>query len=93
MNSKERMTDREIIKLLNCLVGSTIPVADSAIDAKVEENLKTLIDIVNWCLDEIRDSATCRKSGYASSRDIGERAYAAMLEWKDWLADVEESLA
>ena len=83
----------EIIKILNALVGMTEPTADSAIDENVEENLKVLIDVVNWCLDEMYYSARYRKSPYGSARAIGERAYAAMLEWEGWLKNVDENLA
>ena len=83
----------EIIKILNALIGMTEPTADSALDEKVEENLKVLIDVANWCLDGMYYSARHRKSEYGSARAIGERAYAAMLDWKGWLKDVEEELA
>lgn len=89
----ERMTSREICKMLEILIGNTEPEADSAIDEKREENLKTLIDIGDWLLDGLYYSARHRKDPYASSRNIGERAYATMLEWKDWLAEREEELA
>lgn len=89
----DKMTPSEICKLLNIIVGKTEPIADSAIDPKREENLKTLIYIGNWVLDELFYAAEHRKDPYYSSHSIGERAYAAMLEWKDWLAQKEEELA
>lgn len=89
----EKMTSREICKLLEIIVGETEPVADSAIDNKREENLKTLIDIGNWVLDGVLYAAEHWKDPYYSSRFIGERAYAAMLEWNNWLAQKEEELA
>jgi len=89
----EKMTSREICKLLEIIVGETEPVADSAIDNKREENLKTLIDIGDWVLDELLYAAEHRKDPYYSSRSIGERAYAVMLEWKNWLAQKEDELA
>lgn len=90
----ERTFDtNEITKLLNAMIGVTEPYADSAIDERVDSNLKTLIDVTNWCLDGIYYSARHRKSEYQSARQIGERAYAAMLEWKDWISECEEELA
>ena len=83
----------EIEKLLDALIGNTEPVADSAIDEKINENLMLLIDTVNWCLDGVYDAARHRNSPYGSQRVIGERAYAAMLEWKVWLEDAENELA
>ena len=87
------MTSREICKLLEIIVGNTKPIADSAIDAECEENLKTLIDIGDWVLDGMLYAAEHRKDPYYSSQAVGERAYATMLEWKEWLAGKEMELA
>lgn len=83
----------EITKLMNVMIGGTEPYADSAIDMKVDSNLRTLIDVINWCLDGMYDAARHRKSEYRSQIDIGERAYASLLQWKDWITAVEEELA
>ena len=88
----EKMTSREICKLLENVVGSTEPIADTAIDDVVSENLKTLIDIGDWVLDGLLYTAEHKKDPYYSSRTIGERAYACMLEWKEWLAEKEQQL-
>ena len=88
----DKMTSGEICKLLEIVVGKTEPVADSAIDNERDENLKTLIDIGDWVLDGLLYAAEHRKDPYYSSRTVGERAYAAMLEWKDWLATKEVEL-
>lgn len=87
------MTSREICKLLDIVVGATDPIADSAIDPIREENLEALIDIGNWVLDGLLYAAEHRKDPYYSSRTIGERAYATMIEWKEWLAKIEDELA
>ena len=89
----KRMTSQEICKLLDILIGPTEPVADSAIDVEREENLKTLIDIDNWVFDRLYDAAKHRKEPYYSSSKVGERAYGAILEWKDWLTESEDELA
>ena len=88
-----KFSHNEIEKLLDALIGNTEPVADSAIDERINENLMLLIDTVNWCLDGVYDAARHRKSPYGSQRVVGERAYAAMLEWKEWLGNVEDELA
>ena len=89
----EKMTSREICKLLEIMVGETEPIADSAVDPIRAENLKILIDVGNWVLDGLFYAAEHRKDPYYSSQTIGETAYAAMLEWKEWLAQKEEELA
>lgn len=88
-----KITAEAICGLLDILIGPTEPVADSAIDVEREENLKALIDIGNWVLDEVYYAARHRKSPYYSRKIVGERAYGAMLEWKDWIAENEEELA
>lgn len=88
-----KFSSNEIEKLLDALIGNTEPVADSAIDERVNENLMNLIDVVNWCLDGVYDAARHRKSPYGSQMAIGEKAYAAMLEWKEWLENAEDELA
>ena len=57
------MNDKEIIKLLDILIGTTEAVGDSAVDDKVESNLKTLIDVANWCMDGVSQSASTRQEG------------------------------
>ena len=83
----DRFTSREITKVLGTLIGGTTAVGDSTLDHEIEENLKTLIDVVNWCLDGIADSANTRHNYQGSMRDIGERAFSAMCGWQAWLTD------
>ena len=93
MSNTRKLSSREIQKVLDLLIGETEPVADSAIDARIEENLMVLIDIINWSLDGIYMAARHRKSPYRSEQVIGERAYSSILEWKEWADGVEEELA
>lgn len=88
-----KFSTQEITKLLDTMVGPTEPVADSAIDLEIKDNLMTLIDVVNWCLDGVYDAARHRHSLYGSQQYIGEQAYSAMLEWKKWFCNVEDELA
>ena len=79
------MTAREIIRLLNILIGDTEAAGDALHDAEVELNLMKLIDIINCCLDVVSDAARTRHEPAGSMRAVGERAFAAMCEWKVWL--------
>lgn len=81
------MNDREIIKLLEILIGTTEAVGDSAVDDKVESNLKTLIDVANWCIDGVSQSASTRNRPEYSMRKVGERAFSALCEWEEWLKE------
>ena len=89
----KKLTSSEICDLLEYLIGETEPVADTAIDDIREQNLKILIDIGDWILDGLYYTAKHNHDIYKSSREMGERAYATMLEWKDWLAKKERELA
>jgi hypothetical protein len=84
------MTASEIIKLLNILIGGTEAIGETRYDEVAKLNLMNLIDIINWCLDRVSDSAKTRHEPAWSMRDVGERAFGAMCEWKVWL---EESIA
>lgn len=86
MNNK--LTANEIIRLLNVLIGSVCPVADSSIDRSINENLMTMIEVANWMLGYICGSASHRHSPYGSVKNIGERASAALLDWKEWIEEV-----
>ena len=81
------MNDKEIIKLLEILIGTTEAVGDSAVDNKIESNLKTLIDVANWCMDGVSQSASTRHRTEYSMRKVGERAFSALYEWEEWLKE------
>ena len=81
------MNDREIVKLLEILIGTTEAVGDSAVDDKIESNLKTLIDVANWCMDGVSQSASTRHRPEYSMRKVGERAFSALCEWEEWLKE------
>lgn len=88
----KKLSANEICNLLEVLVGLTEPQAESAIDDKVEQNLKTLIYIGDWVLDGLYYTARHRKDPWYSSKTIGEQAYATMLEWKDWIEQRKSEL-
>lgn len=82
------MNDKEIIKLLEILIGQTETIGDSAVDDKIESNLKTLIDVANWCMDGVSQSASTRHRPEYSMRKVGERAFSALCEWEEWLKEL-----
>lgn len=83
-----KLTENEIIKLLDNLIGPTEAYGDSAVDEKILKNLKTLIDVTNWCLDGIQQSSRTRHNTEYSMRKIGETAYSALLEYADWIREI-----
>ena len=86
MNNVSTMfNSREIIKVVDQLIGPTTTVGSSAFDKEIDYNLRNLIDLVNWALDGIADSARTRHRSEASMRSTGERAFSALCDWKDWI--------
>lgn len=82
-----RLNSNEIIKLLDNLIGRTEAIGDTIVDAKSLENLKTLIEVTNWCLDRIMQSSeTCSASEY-SKHLVGLHARCAMDEYTKWLEE------
>ena len=77
----------DIIKVLEHLVGKIRAVGETNVDEKRLSNLRTLIDVANWCLDGIAMCAEDRNSFETSVRTNGELAYGAMLEYADWIKE------
>ena len=85
--NRTSLTSTEIIKLLTILIGTTEPCGDSRWDEEINENLTTLIDIIDWCVDELYFAASHRHSPYMSMRDVAERAYTEMFELTNMFKD------
>ena len=79
-----RLKSDEICKLLEVLVGSTLPVADTSIDDIITQNVDTLIDISYWVIRRLYITSEYRTSPYYSSKAIGETAYSAMMDLKEY---------
>lgn len=87
-----RMSTKEIVKVLDCLIGDTEPTGESESDERTLYALKTLIDITNWCLDGVERSAHFRHDLASSVRENGETAFSAMCEWEEWLKTNTEEM-
>lgn len=79
------MTSKEIIKVVDKFIGTTTAIGESNADEEIDENLRKMIDLTNYLLDGIADSARTRHRPEYSMRRTGERAFSAMCKWKDWL--------
>lgn len=88
-----KLNSLETIKALESLVGSVYPSGDELEDRENEDNLGVLIDVVNWALETIEDSAESRNAPYYYGHEIGDRAYSALCEWKDWLIEHVEKIS
>ena len=85
-----KLNSKEIIKVLDNLIGETTAVGDSITDSVIDYNLRNLIDITNWCLDGIAQSATTRHSFDSSMRQIGERAFSTLVAYRNFANSIVE---
>jgi len=83
-----KLTGNEIIKLIDNLIGPTEAYGDSAVDERIHANLKTLIEVTDWCLDGVHQSSETIKKPEFSMRLVGTTAYKALERWADWLGDM-----
>ena len=77
---------KEITKLLNALIGDVEAVGETNEDNRRLDNLKTLIDVTNWCLDGL-DFAMESGQGRVewSMQKISNTAQGTLDEYKTWL--------
>lgn len=80
-----KLSSDEIINVIEVLVGSCAPVGETNADKTVMENLKTVIDIGNYCFDKVFLASTACGRQEASMHEIGWTARCAMDEWRSWL--------
>lgn len=86
-----RFETSEITKLLDVLIGDVEAVGETNEDNRRLDNLKTLIDVTNWCLDGLQFAMA---SGYGrpewSMAEISYTAQCALDEYGKWIAEVLE---
>lgn len=81
----KKLNSEEIINLLENLIGGVRACGETYTDEKIMNNLKTLIDIVNWGLEEVRFSSETMGRSESSMHKIGFYARGALMEWYEWL--------
>lgn len=80
---------KEIIKLLDTLIGKVEAVGESNEDEKRLDNLKALIDVTNWCLDGLEFAMESGKGRFeVSMQEISHTAKRALVEYKTWLNEL-----
>lgn len=84
---RENMKAEQIMEVVDKLVGEIKPIGDSNYDDKVKENLKTMIEIVGYYVDEICEIAEMN-SYCASIQDCS----AIARDFINGLKDAYESL-
>ena len=86
------MKSNEIIKLLDNLIGAVEPDETRYSNFEIDHNVCATIDIVDWCFDGLVTTIDHRHDlADKEAREIGERAFGAFCEWRDWLTEVIEN--
>lgn len=85
-----KLDSSEIIKLLDNLIGPIIAVGESNADERVMGNLKTLIDVTNWCIDGIHQSSETMGRPEYSMHQVGFHARCTLDEYRQWLNELFE---
>ena len=81
-----RLKSNEIIKVLEVLIGEVEAVGESNADERRLENLKTLIDVTDWCLDGLELAMESGNGRFeASMQEISDTAKRALDEYYRWL--------
>ena len=86
-----RFETNEITKLLDVLIGDVEAVGETNADNRRLDNLKTLIDVTNWCLDGLQFAMA---SGYRrpewSMAEISYTAQRALDDYGRWITETLE---
>lgn len=83
-----KMTATEIIRLLEILIGPTTAVGETNADERILANLRTLIDVADWCVDGVSQSSETMGRSEWSMHKVGFYAKCALDGWRTWLEDV-----
>ena len=84
-----KLKSDEITKVLDALIGEVEAVGESNADERRLDNLKTLIDVTNWCLDGLEFAMESGQGRVeASMHTISYTAQLALDEYKAWLNDL-----
>lgn len=81
-----KLSCSEICNLNEIMIGGTEPIGETNYDQEVENNLMRLIDLGDWVLDGLYFAAQYHNRAEYSMKQVGERAKAAMMEWRDGLS-------
>jgi len=85
------LKSQDIIKVVDALIGPTTATGSEDKDRVIRNNLCKTIDLINWLLDGIVDSAGTRHAVEDSARLVGETAFGALYEWRDWMPGAIEA--
>lgn len=79
------MKQYDIPSLISHLIGGIAPIADSAYDKKVLDNLKEYTDVTEIMLFNVMKICECRDSLYGSEAEVGKYAYKRLLNLRQMI--------
>lgn len=77
-----KYTTDKIIKMLDIMISA----------GDINDDVNTLIEVIDRCLALIHDLAKYRTSPYSDVRKVGEGAYSSILNWQRLLSDWRDEL-
>ena len=80
----EKLSEEEICKVVDLLIGDVEPTGDSHIDKNRTVNLKHLTFLIDHCLDRVNSAANHSTSQEGSVRGIGRYALRYLAESAEW---------
>ena len=80
----------ELVKVVDNLLGQTTAVGESNADEAIYTNLQNAIQLTDWLLDGIVDSAETMRRPEYSMHKVGDKAFGALRDWAIWLQEVVE---
>lgn len=83
----EKIDGNVIAQVCLSLIGQTEPVGDSAIDAKVSDNLEKLIAVADYIFDDLARAADHANDTWNSSRKVGIEAKKYLADTVDWIRE------
>lgn len=68
------LSGSEIIRVVDCMIGATMPYGDSYIDIERLNNQKKLEELAEWVIVELCRNTNCASRHEYSMKEIGEDA-------------------
>ena len=83
----KKLSGEDIAAVAVALIGQTEPVGDTAIDAKVSDNLEALIAVADYIFDDLARAADHANDPWYSSKKVGIEAKKYLTDTADWLRE------
>lgn len=80
-----------ILEVVNELVGYTRPCGDTALDKTVLKNQEKLIELAYYSINALIGNASYRNRVEHSVSEIGNKAYAELIELYDMIKEAIET--